>query len=567
MVQPNAKDRSQDLLIYTPFGKDQIHLVKILSAENYQCRSCTGIDELVECLKAGAGALLTTEEVLSSANAAILIEELKNQPKWSAIPVVAFYSQIVETDPYQKKAAHPLRTMTDITFLKRPVEAATLFSAVSAALRDRNRQYHIRDLLNQLQEDIERRKWHEQELRRANEELEKSKNEALLANQAKSQFLANMSHEIRTPLGVIMGFLDLLRSDVTVADRMSFMNVIDRNSQQLLRLIDDILDLSKVEAGKISIECVNFSFVEFLASLTSVMLLKAQEKGIDFAIKLRSQIPEFICSDQVRLRQILINLIGNAIKFTEKGKVELTIFYQPGGHYQFTVRDSGIGIRPDQAKELFQPFRQADSSMTRKYGGTGLGLALSRRLAQAMGGDLILASSDTDVGSTFMATIETPPIPNVKMVGIEHLTLGANRENLGQIDLGVLAGVKVLLVEDSPDNRRLISTYLKKTGAIVSTAEDGLQGVERAFEDKYDVILMDVQMPRMDGHQAMRKLRSMGFARPIIALTAHAMKEERDRCFESGCTDYLTKPVSRSQLIEVISRCRTSSSGPASLGL
>lgn len=556
MAPLSDKDSSQDLLLYTPFGKDQVHLVKILSAENFSCRACTDIQDLVSGLKKGAGVILTTEEVLSSPQSEVLLHELKHQSPWSAIPVIAFYSQIAEADPFQKKAAHSLRTLTDITFLKRPVESATLFSAVHAALRDRNRQYQIRDLLGQLQDDIERRKWHEKELRTANEELEKSRNEALLANQAKSQFLANMSHEIRTPLGVIMGFLDILRSDVTVTDRTSFMDVIDRNSQQLLRLIDDILDLSKVEAGKISIESVNFSFVEFLANLASTMGLKAREKGISFELKLGSLIPEMISTDQVRLRQILNNLIGNAIKFTDKGSVELTVFYR-NGLYEFIVKDSGIGIAPEQATGLFQPFRQADSSMTRKYGGTGLGLALSKRLAQALGGDLILASSRSGSGSTFVATIESGPEQGAKMVGMERLTLNSPRENPVSTEGGILSGVKVLLVEDSPDNRRLITAYLKKTGALVSTAEDGLKGVERALEDAYDVVLMDVQMPEMDGHEAMRKLRSMGFSRPIVALTAHAMKEERDRCFESGCTDYLTKPVSRDQLIEVISRYRS----------
>lgn len=554
MTIKSDKLESQQLLILTPFGKDQIHLTKILSKEGHECVSCSGIEDLVSRLDEGVGAILTTEEVLGSPGAKKIIDVLARQPKWSAIPVIAFYSQNTSADPFQKKAAHPLHTLTDVTFLKRPVEAATLFSAVSAALRDRNRQYQIRELLLRLEEDIEHRKWHEKQLRKANEELEFSKNEALIANRAKSQFLANMSHEIRTPLGVIMGFLDLLKSEgSSVGDHASFMDVIERNSQQLLRLIDDILDLSKVEAGKISIERVNFSLVELLLTLSSALSLKAREKGIEFKLSLATSIPEVISSDQVRIRQILVNLIGNAIKFTSSGQVELVVSYQ-SPTLKFLVKDTGIGISAEQASNLFEPFRQADSSMTRKYGGTGLGLALSKRLAQALGGDLVLVESHLNQGSQFEASIMIKPIENVKMVNSDNLTGGFEKSNQPEDEKGRLSGLKVLLVEDSPDNRRLITTYLKKTGAQVSSAEDGHEGVKRALGESVDVVLMDVQMPRMDGHQAMRKLRSVGFSRPIIALTAHAMKEERDRCFESGCTDYLTKPISKTHLINVLSR-------------
>ncbi len=388
---------------------------------------------------------------------------------------------------------------------------------------------------------------------RIEQELKENKEAAEKANQAKTQFLANMSHEIRTPIGAIMGFTELLKSSKSDSDKLNFMAIIERNSQQLLRLIDDILDLSKVEAGKIALEKINFVFTDFLADIGSVMALRAAEKGISFIMRLDGLVPEKICTDQLRLRQILSNIAGNAIKFTEAGKVEL-IVKNDNSKLIFTVTDTGPGISPENSQKLFQSFTQADPSMTRKFGGTGLGLVLSKKLSQILGGDLVLKESHLGKGSTFVTTIQYQEVKDAKMVGKESLTILESSEITHAEEKRKLAGLRVLVVEDSADNRMLVTTYLKKTGAHVDIANDGVEGYDQAMKLMPDVILMDIQMPRLDGHATTKQLRQAGFTKPIIALTAHAMREERDKCFESGCTDYLTKPIHREKLIDVLNR-------------
>lgn len=383
-------------------------------------------------------------------------------------------------------------------------------------------------------------------------DLKTAREEAERANSLKSSFLANMSHEIRTPIGAITGFAEMLNNPGhSESDKQNFTMIIERNSKHLLRLIDDILDLSKVEAGKIAFEDSDFNFNEFLIDFDAVMSLKSAEKGIQFILKVHGQIPEIVRGDQLRLKQILANVAGNAVKFTSKGKVIADVYYG-SGVLRVVIADTGVGIAKENIGNLFKPFSQADPSLTRKFGGTGLGLILSKRLANHFGGDLLLAKSELDVGSTFVVTVQLPESRGTKMMDFAIAEPDEVLVTPSPEEEGILKGITVLLVEDSPDNRTLVSTYLKRTGAKVMTAKDGAEGSQRAMKSLPDVVLMDIQMPRMDGHEATRKLRAEGFLKPIIALTAHAMREERDRCFESGCSDYLTKPLQRDRLIEVI---------------
>ena len=399
-----------------------------------------------------------------------------------------------------------------------------------------------------ISEDVTDRKMYESELKSAKQEAER-------ANQAKTQFLANMSHEIRTPIGAIMGFSNLLNSPgTTEEDRTKFIQIIERNSNQLLKLIDDILDLSKVEAGKLAIEKIEFLFTDFLSEFANSMALKAREKGILFQMSLESLVPDYLCTDPTRLRQILVNLVGNAIKFTHQGKVSLRVSSSPGNILVFEIEDTGIGISGDKRERLFQPFTQADVSMTRKYGGTGLGLVLCKRLSEALGGDVSIAWSDPGKGSRFILHIPYTPIDKAQLVGSDRIAIANDNVINGFNAKAPLAGMKILLADDLEDNRMLIRVYLAKSGAEVMMVNNGREAVQAAQEKNPDVILMDIQMPVMDGHEAIRQLRSIGFSKPIIALTAHAMAEERDRSFESGCTDYLTKPVSKELLLDVLSR-------------
>jgi CheY-like chemotaxis protein len=354
-----------------------------------------------------------------------------------------------------------------------------------------------------------------------------------------------MSHEVRTPLGAIMGFSDLMKtSDLNQDDLRMFLSVIDRNAGHLLRIIDDILDLSKVEAGKMLFEDIAFSLPDLLAEFASPMAFKAREKGIEFEITIQNKIPEIVCSDPTRIRQILNNMVGNAVKFTDNGSVHLEVS-AINNLIEFKVTDTGPGISKDQAQRLFQPFQQADVSTTRRYGGTGLGLSLIRRLAEAMGGVFYLEKSELGKGSVFVCRVR------VKITDSSHLVDNKVKIPLQRTpDKESLKGLKVLVVDDAQDNQTLLRLTLSKLGAKVTTADDGYKAIELALNNDYDVVLMDIQMPRMDGYQATSQLRDSGYDQPIIALTAHAMKDQRERAVQTGFTGFLSKPINRDALIE-----------------
>ena len=512
---------SVELLVHTPFGKDAQHLSQILGSQGFECQVCQSIPALVEGICSAATAILVSEEVLASPDLALLVTALQNQPAWSAIPVLLFYSKRPGEEGMGLRTAARIHEIADVNFIERPVSRFTLISAVQAAVRDRQRQYRTRDLLIQLQEE-----------RRAAE----------AASHSKSRFLANMSHEIRTPLGAIMGYADLLAlPGLDEGQKAEFISVIRRNSKELLRIIDDILDLSKVESGRMEFEKAEFGLLDFLEEVKSLLGLRAREKGIEFRVRAATLLPERIVSDRIRVKQILLNVVGNAIKFTESGEIELEVSFE-GKNLSFRVRDTGVGISPEQGKLLFQSFMQADSSTTRKYGGTGLGLVITKRICEAMGGDFVLAQSELGKGSTFVAHI---PVETPDLDGDGYPSTGLEPTHISHM----LDGVRILLVEDSVDNQTLLSFLLRTAGASVELAKDGREGVEKALRGAYDAIVMDIQMPHMDGLEAVRIMRDKGLSLPILALTAHAMSEECERCLEAGFTSFLAKPVTQEMLL------------------
>lgn len=397
----------------------------------------------------------------------------------------------------------------------------------------------------------------------AHQKMEKLAETADSANQIKSLFLANMSHEIRTPLGAILGYADLLDNlMLPLEEREHYMAIIKRNGVQLTQLIDDILDLSKVEAGYLDLEAIPISIAQILADVFSLLEVRAVEKGLRFAFDTEAGLPTTIVTDPMRLRQILINVIGNAIKFTSHGEVRVHVQKQVPTNQKketpqiaqilFRVSDTGPGV-PDEGRDrLFEWFTQADASTTRKYGGTGLGLALSRRLSRALGGDLILENS-SPMGSQFLIRIPSERPADEGM----HPQAPVRT---AEVPLHVKPGLRVLVVEDSPDNRMLITHILQRWGIQVEIAENGREGIEKALAAPYDVILMDLQMPICDGFEATRELRRQNYRGPIVALTAHAMKEEREKTRAAGCDLHLTKPINAQLLIQVIHEL---SSGPA----
>lgn len=371
------------------------------------------------------------------------------------------------------------------------------------------------------------------------------------ANNAKSTFLANMSHEIRTPLTAIIGFSEnLLDPDTTVTERHYASTTIIRCGKHLLQIINDILDVSKVEADRLEIENIPVDIFQLIDDVQALAVIQARSKGISFSVDFDFPLPRYISSDPVRLKQILFNLVSNAIKFTEEGSVSVkTRFDDKARKLVFDVMDTGIGLKAEHIGRLFTAFGQADSSTTRRFGGTGLGLHLSRVLAQKLGGDVRVESSE-GVGSTFSAAVDigsdkidewVDAVPEIKREIAQH--------SLNQRYEGT-----VLLVDDCNDNVALISWYLRKLGVTVTEAENGLQAVSLATKKTYDLIFMDMQMPIMDGIEATRFLREKNYRKPIVALTANVRKDEMELCREAGCDDVLVKPIDREKICEVLSR-------------
>jgi len=407
------------------------------------------------------------------------------------------------------------------------------------------------------------------ELQRRNIELDLARASADAANRAKSEFLAHMSHELRTPLTAIIGFAELLSDETAdAAQRQDCADTIRRSGEHLVSVINDILDLSKIEAGCMTIELLPCSPMDILTDIAALMQPKARVKGLDFKIDLPASLPHLVVSDPTRLRQIVLNLVSNAIKFTDAGAVKIAVDCEPvpgpaSSHVQLTISviDSGIGLDHDAIQRLFKPFTQADSSMNRRFGGTGLGLTISRTFARMLGGD-IEVSSVPGKGSVFLVRMavevasqaaQTPP-PAAQA----SASVPAQAKRLQ---------ARILLAEDGPDNQRLLSMFLKKAGAELTVVGDGQQALDALANAErsgtpYDLLLLDMQMPVLDGYQTAQAIRAQASTMPIVALTAHTMPEDRVKCLRAGCSHYLSKPVARDTLIDMCARALATRNAP-----
>ena len=380
--------------------------------------------------------------------------------------------------------------------------------------------------------------------RYAEASLDEARVAAQTATEMKSQFLANMSHEIRTPLTAVIGYADnLLEKGMSEDERQHSATRILNNGKHLLHIINDILDISKIEAGQLSIEKLSVAQVQLMADIDTLIGGSIRDKGLDFQINYQFPVPETIDTDPTRLKQILLNLLGNALKFTEQGNIVLNAsYYSHTRQMVYEVADSGLGMDEEEQSRLFKPFTQADASTTRKFGGTGLGLYISRQLAHMLGGDLI-CESEKGKGSRFIAIVDAGYNADQCLINAfdTDLLFHAQRER-GAVPS--LQG-KVLLAEDNPDNQRLISMYIRNSGASVVVVSNGKEAVEHAIADDFDLVMMDMQMPVMGGAEAVQWLRQIGNQTPIAMLTANAMKEEKDRCTRLGANEFLTKPVDK----------------------
>jgi signal transduction histidine kinase len=399
----------------------------------------------------------------------------------------------------------------------------------------------------------------QEHLHRRNQELETLVNERTLelekANQFKRVFLANMSHEIRTPMTAILGFTDLL-SDPTIthAEREQYLGTLRRNGQHLLGLLNDVLDLSRIEAGKLTIEKSHCDLFQIMSDVLANFEQRAREKGLTLTFACDTPVPRHVEIDDLRTRQILSNLLGNSLKFTQAGSITVRLSYTAaGGLLSIAVHDTGCGIAPEHLAGVFDAFNQGDRLTTRRFGGSGLGLTISRNLARLMGGDLTVVST-VGVGSVFTLTLPPGDVTSEPLV--KNLGTSAPNEVSPELPVaGVLAGLRVLIAEDSVDTQTLLNYLLTRSGASVEMTDNGDDVVTKALNGTaYDLILMDMQMPQTDGLTATRRLRENGYSGPIIALTANAMVTDRDRCISAGCTDYASKPISPNLLIETILR-------------
>ncbi len=431
-----------------------------------------------------------------------------------------------------------------------------------------------------------------EELAANNRTLQDYADAADAATRSKSEFLANMSHEIRSPLTAVLGYTDLLLDQDPTDDARASLDRIKRNGEHLLAVINDILDLSKIEAGKLEVEKVLCPTVPLFREMIELMQVRAQAKSLRLALDFPGPLPAQICTDSLRLRQILINLVGNAIKFTECGEVRVTVqaAADPQPMLTIDVIDTGIGLTADHLERLFQPFTQADSSMSRRFGGTGLGLAISQRLAGLLGGRITVASQ-FGAGSRFTVRIPIGPLADepwveesspatapteIAVLPPQHAapplavqpdaaepaaesTAGPAAPSTGMAALP-LAGRRILLAEDSPDNQWLITHHLQKNGAVVEVVEDGLQAIAKAHAAwqsgrAFDAVLMDMQMPVLDGYEATRRLRDEGYVLPILALTAHALAQDRQKCLAAGCDEHVPKPINVPRLLAALVGC------------
>lgn len=512
------------ILILPPTAKDGEVTSGLLAREGITTLVCKTLPQVCNEMTKGAAALILTQEHVLADQTQHLQSALAHQGDWSDIPIILLTSP----GPDNPMILQKLEAIGHMTLIKRPVQISNFMTTIRTSLRDRKRQYGIRDFLIDRAQQAEI-------LRLAAEK-------ANAANIAKSEFLANMSHEIRTPMNAILGLSTILsRSSPLTDNQRKYIQTLSTSGESLLMLINDLLDISKIEASGIEIERMPLQLDRLLEDIVKVNSVRAEEKHLNLVLNIDNIRDLWFAGDPTRLHQIMTNLCSNAIKFTESGTITIeTILPETGDEIAITVADSGIGIAPEKLEKIFNKFTQADNTISRKFGGTGLGLAISKTLAELMEGSLTVISTP-GAGSCFTLTVPLPQTKAPDDVTVEEVV--AIRPGKG----------RVLLVEDNPPNVLVARTFLEMFGYEVDLAESGVTAVEKAAQTRYAIILMDIQMPEMDGFEATRAIRkpastSLNTETPIIGMTAHALDGIREKCLAAGMNEYLSKPFVPAEL-------------------
>jgi signal transduction histidine kinase len=483
---------------------------------------------------------------------------------WAEFPDVEMVICTAFNDYSWEETIHELGRTDRLLIVKKPFDHVEVLQVASALTHKWNLQQQTLTLLAGLN-DMVRDRTHDLErardgLLQMNRELTAAKEAAESANRSKTMFLANISHELRTPMTAIIGYTEELQDrmgcNVALSSECEALETIRRNAQHLVAIIGDLLDISKLEAGKLAMERIRCDGLQIVEDAVNLLQPKAAAKHLTLQVEYATPVPVAIHTDPMRLRQILVNLVDNAIKFTEQGGVRVVVSLDTGTEPRLRVEviDTGVGMTQEMLSRVFRPFEQADPSTTRRFGGTGLGLAISRQLAQLLGG-AIDVHSEVGSGSRFLASVATGPLDGVAVIASP--TDRTSTPQLAPRPLGTVAtrGARVLLVEDGVDNQRLIGHILERAGCEVEFAANGQLCLDRmeAPGASFDLVLMDIQMPVLDGIEATKLLRARGSGVPVIALTANAMHSDHEACIAAGCNGYLTKPIDRRRLIEMIS--------------
>jgi len=530
--RPSRRRDSRSITVLAPTPQDAKYCSQILKEHGLTVEIAASVHEVTRQLRVGAGVLLIAQEFMTAEAMEQLRFATAGQPSWSDIPIIVL---LATTEPTVRQITD-LLSLGNVTLMERPLRIALLVSTLRAKLRDRSRQYEVRELLHKAQQ----------------------------ASRSKSAFVANISHEIRTPMTSILGYAELMAGLVDNEEALTYLSTIRRNGDFLLRIINDILDLSKIEAEKLDINIERFELAHFLDDVRNDMENRAIERGLKLEVKYASEIPESIQSDPKRLRQILINLIGNAIKFTEQGSVKVVVCFTSApasgtadqaivGHLKCAICDSGIGMTAEQQACLFEPFFQGNSIITQQFGGTGLGLAISQRLAKMLNGE-IQVESTLNQGSTFTLKIAVGDLNNKQL--IQPVSQAVSEGKATSIN-DVRLDAHVLIVDDRRDIRYLSNRIVTMAGGRVTEAEDGVQAIDTFQKASsqgvvFDAILLDMQMPHMDGYETASELRKLGYTNPIIALTADAMQDAMTRCLSAGCDHHISKPINTNKLLHLL---------------